>query len=80
MIINPIVERKCYKVSGSYEVVRRIFGLKREEVTGGWRNHIMRRFIICTFQQYYHGDKIKEDEVGGACSAHWKDIYVKNCT
>jgi hypothetical protein len=33
-------------------VLRRIFGLKRDEVTEGWeRNWIMRSFIICTLHQ-----------------------------
>jgi hypothetical protein len=27
-------------------VLRRIFGPKRDEVTGGWRNFIMRKFAI----------------------------------
>jgi hypothetical protein len=27
-------------------VLRRIFGSQREEVTGGWKNCIMRSFII----------------------------------
>jgi hypothetical protein len=29
-------------------VLRIIFGAKRDEVTGDWRNCIMRSFIICT--------------------------------
>jgi len=29
-------------------VLRRIFGLKRDEVTGEWRNFIMRSLMICT--------------------------------
>ena len=29
-------------------VLRRIFGLKRDEVTGEWRNYIMRSSMICT--------------------------------
>jgi hypothetical protein len=29
-------------------VLRRIFGLKRDEVTGGWRNCIMRSCMVCT--------------------------------
>jgi hypothetical protein len=32
-------------------VLRRIFGPKGDEVTGGWRNYIMRSFITCTFPQ-----------------------------
>jgi hypothetical protein len=33
------------------KVLRRIFGPKRDEVTGGWRNCIMRSFVICTLCQ-----------------------------
>jgi hypothetical protein len=36
-------------------VLRRIFGPKRDEVTGGWRK--------------LH-DKAKKDEMGGACSTN----------
>jgi hypothetical protein len=32
-------------------VLRRIFGSKRDEVTGEWRNCIMRSFVICTLHQ-----------------------------
>jgi len=28
-------------------VLRRIFGPKRDEVTGEWRNYIMRSLLIC---------------------------------
>jgi hypothetical protein len=28
--------------------MRRIFELKREEVTGEWKNYIMRSLMICT--------------------------------
>jgi hypothetical protein len=34
---------------------------------------IMRSFITCTLHQYYSGDQIKEDEMGGACSTHGRD-------
>jgi hypothetical protein len=29
-------------------VLRRIFGLKRDEVAGGWRKVLMETFVICT--------------------------------
>jgi hypothetical protein len=32
-------------------VLRRIFGLKRDKVDGGWRNCIMRSFVIRTLRQ-----------------------------
>jgi hypothetical protein len=47
-------------------VLRRIFGPKRDEVTGGWRK---------LHNEELHGlysspDQSKEDEMGGACGAH----------
>jgi hypothetical protein len=33
------------------KVLRRIFGPKRDEVTGGWRKLITRSFMICTLRQ-----------------------------
>jgi hypothetical protein len=42
-------------------VLRRIFGPKRDEVTGEWKKlHIT----------YCAGDKIEKNEMGGACSAY----------
>jgi hypothetical protein len=29
-------------------VLRNVFGPKKDEVTGKWRNYIMRRLMICT--------------------------------
>jgi hypothetical protein len=34
-------------------VPRRIFGPKRDEVTGGCRNCVMRSFMICTLRQVF---------------------------
>jgi hypothetical protein len=31
-------------------MLRRIFGPRRDEVTGGWRNFIRRSFMICTLR------------------------------
>jgi hypothetical protein len=46
----------------------RISEPKSEEVTGSWRNCIIRNFIVCALQQYNYGDQIKEDDKGGVCS------------
>jgi hypothetical protein len=35
--------------------VMKIFGTKRERVSGGWRKYIMRSFIIYLFAKYYLG-------------------------
>jgi hypothetical protein len=32
-------------------MLRRIFGPKRDEVTGEWRNCITKNFMICTLRQ-----------------------------
>jgi len=34
-------------------MLRTIFGPKREEVTQGWKNCILKRFIMCTLLQNY---------------------------
>jgi len=36
-------------------VFRRIFGSKRDEVTGEWRRYIMRNLMICTAHQILFG-------------------------
>ena len=50
--------------------MRRIFGPKRDEVTGEWKNFIMRNSMICTAHPILFGDKIEKNGVGGACSAY----------
>jgi hypothetical protein len=53
-------------------VLRRIFGPKRDEVTGGWRKlHIeqLHDFYSSPSQNY----DVEEDEVGGACSTNGEE-------
>jgi hypothetical protein len=45
-----------------------MFESKRNEVTGEWRNYIMRSFSLNTC---YSGDKIEKNETGGACSRYY---------
>jgi hypothetical protein len=50
-------------------VLRRIFGPKRDEVTGEWRlNNEELNDLYST--KYYSGDQIKKNKVGGACSTN----------
>jgi hypothetical protein len=58
-MISPGIERAAFWLV-EYEiplrvfenrVLRRIFGPKRDEVTGEWRNCITRSFMICTPRQ-----------------------------
>jgi hypothetical protein len=60
-IILPVVLYGCetWSLTLSKEqenrVLRRIFGPKREEVAGGWRNYIMRSFITCALYKMLSG-------------------------
>ena len=53
-------------------VLRRIFGPKRDEVTGEWRrlhNEELNDLFVL-FTQYCVGDKIEKNEMGWACGAY----------
>jgi hypothetical protein len=53
------------------KVLRRIFGPRRDEVTGEWRrlhNEESKSFVLLT--QYCAGDKIGKNEMGWACGAY----------
>jgi hypothetical protein len=41
--------------------LRRIFGPKREEVTGDWRKDIMRNLMICSPNQILIGSSNREE-------------------
>jgi hypothetical protein len=43
--LSPSGKEHRLRVFGN-RALRRIFGSKREEVAGGWRDYIMRRFIV----------------------------------
>jgi len=49
-------------------VLRKIFGPRREEVTGEWRRLHNERFVLLT--QYCVGDKIEKNEMDWACGAY----------
>jgi hypothetical protein len=51
-------------------VLRRIFGPKRDEVTGEWRKLHNEALHALFLTQYCAGYKIKKNEMGGACSAY----------
>ena len=48
-------------------VLRRIFGPKRDEITGEWRK-LRKNLIICT--TYYSHDQIKKNEMVWICSTY----------
>jgi hypothetical protein len=52
-------------------VLRRIFGPKRDEVTEEWRKlHNEELNGLYSFPQCRAGDKIENNEMGGACSTY----------
>jgi hypothetical protein len=51
-------------------VLRRIFGPKRDKVTGGGENCIMRSFITCACAKYNSNDQVKDDDMDKACSTN----------
>jgi len=58
-------EERRLKVSENL-VLRRIFGSKRDEVTGEWRK-LHNEELNYT---YFSDDKIEKNEIGGACSGY----------
>jgi hypothetical protein len=55
-------------------VLKRIFRLKREEVTGDWRKLRNEELQI----GYDPGDKINKNKMGGACgSTRGEDWYIQ---
>jgi hypothetical protein len=53
--------------------VERIFGTKRDEVTGEWKKNVMRSY--CVIIHYFAGNKIEKNEMSGACSADGRGVY-----
>ena len=51
-------------------MLRRVFGPKRDEVTGNGENYIMKSSVIVLLTEYCAGGKIEKNEMGGACDAY----------
>jgi hypothetical protein len=51
-------------------VLRRIYGPKRDEVTGGWRKLHNEELHNLYSLQWGNQNEVKEDEMGRACSMH----------
>jgi hypothetical protein len=53
-------------------VLRRIFGPKRDEVTG-MEKTTQRGALCCVFiTKYYSGDQVRKTKMGRACSTYWE--------
>ena len=51
-------------------VLRRIFGPKRDEVTGEWRRLHKKELYALLLTKYYSGDQVNRTEMGTACSTY----------
>ena len=52
-------------------VLRRIFGLRRDEVTGEWRKlHNEELNDLYSLPNIFSGDQIEKNEMAGACSVY----------
>ena len=51
-------------------MLRRIFGPKRDEVTGEWRKLLSEELMSCTTSLYILGDQIEKNEMGRTCSTY----------
>jgi hypothetical protein len=49
----------------------RVFGLRRDEVTGGCRK--LHNKVLIFFAKYNLNDQVKEDEMSKACSTNGRD-------
>lgn len=55
----------------SSRVLRKIFGLNKEEVRAEWRRlHYDEVYDLHFSMKYYLGDRIKSDGMNGACGAY----------
>jgi hypothetical protein len=52
-------------------VLRRIFGPKKYEVTGGWRKLPNEKLHNLYSAKYNENDQVMEDEMGRLCSMNW---------
>jgi len=62
-------EERRLRVSEN-RVLRRIFGLKRNEVRGEWRKLHNEKLNDLFLTKYFSGDKVEKNETGGACSTY----------
>jgi hypothetical protein len=56
--------------------LRRIFGPKKDEVTGEWRKlHNLELSYFVLFTRYCKSGQVKENETSGSCSSHVEMRY-----
>ena len=52
-------------------------GLRGVRKQGGGENYIMRSLIPCSAQPWFVGDKIKNNEMGAACSVYGERVVYR---
>ena len=67
MVVDT-VERKLRVFEN--KVLWRIFGPRRDEVTGEWRRMYNEQLNSVLLTQYCAGDKMEKNEMGWACGAY----------
>ena len=50
-------------------VQRRIYVSKRDEITGEWKNYVIRNLMMLLLTKYCSGDQVNKNEMGRACSS-----------
>jgi hypothetical protein len=71
-LVSHIEGRERRLTNFESRVLRKVFGPKREEVTGDWRRlHSEGLHDLYWSPNIVRCDQIKEDEMGGACSMYW---------
>ena len=51
-------------------VLRKIFGPKKDEITGEWRRTQRAALFSVLLTQHYSGDQIQKNEMGRACGTY----------
>jgi hypothetical protein len=66
------LREECRLTVFEYSVLRRAFRPNRQEVETGWTG-LHNEELRNSLHQYYLGDQIKEDEMGGSCRTYVRD-------
>jgi len=68
-----ILREECRLRVFENRMLRRIFGPKRDKVTGEWRKLHNVEFNDLYATKYCSCDKIEKNEMGGTCSAYGRE-------
>jgi hypothetical protein len=66
------MREECRPRVSENRVLRKIFGLQRDDITRKWRK-LHKEELGDLYSKYCLGDQIEENEMGGACSTYGGD-------